>query len=106
MWHLRPPPLHGKNHLKFPFLLFEPKPKTSKPQKRDKMTTKQLKKKMTRRKSKMERRNTKPNTTKYKNHQNHRDHRHRYLLHLNAMTAKTVIVCYKNTNSRVQIQKV
>ena len=26
MWHSRPPPLHGKCHLKFPFWLFEPLP--------------------------------------------------------------------------------
>ena len=26
MWHSRPPHLHGKNHLKFPFWLFEPLP--------------------------------------------------------------------------------
>ena len=27
MWNSRPPPLHGKNHLKFPFWFFEPFPK-------------------------------------------------------------------------------
>ena len=26
MWHSRPPPLHGKYHLKFPFWLLEPLP--------------------------------------------------------------------------------